>query len=380
VEVEAAGERLVVTARWLHMCTGYYDYSEAYLPAFPGRDRFKGAFFHAQFYPPELDYRNKRVVVIGSGATAVTIVPELAKGGAAHVTMLQRSPTYMVSRPAVDKVANTLRRLLGEKASYGLVRWRNVLMQQAFFQLARRRPQFMRKLITKGVVKELPPDYEVEKHFNPAYNPWDQRLCLVPDADLFGAIRKGQAEVVTDHVEEITEAGIRLRSGRLLEADIIVAATGLKLQLMSGIKLLQDGTPLRLSGAMTYKGLMFGGVPNLSYSFGYTNASWTLKADLTSFYLCRLLNHLRDKRRTTAVAMPEPNVKPVDLLDFSSGYVQRAKGILPVQGDRSPWKLHQNYVRDLAALKHGKLEDGVIRFQGRVERAPPARTLAETES
>jgi cation diffusion facilitator CzcD-associated flavoprotein CzcO len=380
VEVEAGGEGRRMTARWLHMCTGYYDYSEAYLPDFPGKDRFAGPFFHAQFFPPELDYRNKRVVVIGSGATAVTIVPELAKGGAAHVTMLQRSPTYMVSRPSVDKVANRLRRLFGNKASYGLVRTRNVLMQQAFFQLARRRPQLVKKLITKGLLKELPPDYEVETHFNPAYNPWDQRLCLVPDADLFAAIRTGQAAVVTDHVEEITETGIRLRSERLLEADIIVAATGLKLQLMSDIRLFLDGKEQRLSGAMTYKGLMFGGVPNLSFSFGYTNASWTLKADLTSFYLCRLLNHLRRDGRTMAMPVPEADVKAIDLLDFSSGYVQRAKDILPVQGDRAPWKLHQNYVRDLAALKHGKLEDGVMRFSGRVERTPPTRTLAGATS
>ncbi len=380
VEVQACDERRRMTARWLHMCTGYYDYSEAYLPDFPGKDRFTGFFFHAQFFPPELDYRKKRVVVIGSGATAVTIVPELAKGGAAHVTMLQRSPTYMVSRPSMDKVANRLRRLLGNKASYGLIRARNVLMQQAFFQLARRRPQLVKKLITKGLLKELPPDYEVETHFNPAYNPWDQRLCLVPDADLFAAIRTGQAEVVTDHVEEITETGIRLRSGRLLEADIIVAATGLKLQLMSDIRLFLDGKEQRLSGAMTYKGLMFGGLPNLSFSFGYTNASWTLKADLTSCYLCRLLNHLRRQGRTMAMPVPEADVKAVDLLDFSSGYVQRARHILPVQGDRAPWKLHQNYVRDLAALKHGKLEDGVMRFSGRVERTPPTRTLVGATS
>jgi cation diffusion facilitator CzcD-associated flavoprotein CzcO len=369
-----SGER-TMTCRWLHMGTGYYDYSEAYLPDFEGRDSFAGAFFHAQFWPEALNYSGKRVVVIGSGATAVTIVPEMAKGGAGHVTMLQRSPTYMVSRPAVDKVANGLRRLLGDKLSYGVIRTRNVLMQQAFFQLARRRPETMKKLIRKGLLKELPADYEVETHFNPSYNPWDQRLCLVPDADLFAGIRAGKVEVVTDHVERFVPQGIQLKSGRVLEADIIVAATGLKLQLLAGVPFTVDGAPQKLNGAMTYKGMMFGGVPNLSYSFGYTNASWTLKADLSSFYLCRLLNRLEDGRQTIAVAELDPAVKPVDFLDFSSGYVQRAKTILPVQGDRAPWKLNQNYALDLAALKYGKLDDGVMRFAGRVERQPPSPTL-----
>jgi cation diffusion facilitator CzcD-associated flavoprotein CzcO len=380
IEAASGGKQQKITARWLHVCTGYYSYSEAYLPDWKGRDSFAGPLFHAQFWPEDLDYEGKRVVVIGSGATAVTIVPEMAKAGAAHVTMLQRSPTYMVSRPAVDKVANGLRKLLGPKASYGVVRWRNVLMQQAFFQLARRRPAFMKKLITKGVMKELPPDYEIETHFNPAYNPWDQRICLVPDADLFAAIRSGQADVVTDHIEEIVPEGIRLRSGRLLEADVIVAATGLKLELVSGIRLFLDGAEKQLSGAMTYKGMMFAGVPNLSYSFGYTNASWTLKADLTSFYLCRLLNHLTAKKQSIAVAEPDAEVKPIDFLDFTSSYVQRAKSILPVQGDRAPWKLHQNYARDLASLKYGKLEDGVIRFSGKLGRTPPSPTLVDATS
>jgi cation diffusion facilitator CzcD-associated flavoprotein CzcO len=362
------------------MSTGYYSYTEAYLPEWKGRDSFAGRLFHAQFWPEDFDYKGKRVVVIGSGATAVTIVPEMVKEGAAHVTMLQRSPTYMVSRPAVDKVANGLRKLLGDKASYGVVRWRNVLLQQAFFQLARRRPEFMKKLIAKGLMKELPPDYEIETHFNPAYNPWDQRICLVPDADLFAAIRTGRAEVVTDHIEEIVPQGIRLRSGRILAADVIVAATGLKLELVSGIRLFLDGVEKQLSGTMTYKGMMFAGVPNLSYSFGYTNASWTLKADLSSFYLCRLLNHLRDEGRTIAVPEPQADVKPVDFLDFSSGYVQRAKAILPVQGDKAPWKLHQNYALDLATLKYGKIDDGVMRFAGTHQRVPPARTLVDAAS
>jgi cation diffusion facilitator CzcD-associated flavoprotein CzcO len=375
VAVETPEGRRTLTCRWLHMGTGYYDYDEAYLPDFAGVETFAGAFFHAQFWPEGLDTSGKRVVVIGSGATAVTIVPELARAGAAHVTMLQRSPTYMVSRPAVDKAANRLRRLLGDRLSYGVIRTRNVLMQQAFFQLARRRPELMKKLIRKGLMKELPADYEIETHFNPAYNPWDQRLCLIPDADLFAAIRDGKVELVTDHVEQIVPQGIALRSKRTLESDVIVAATGLKLKLLADVRFSVDGVDRRLSGAMTYKGMMFGGVPNLSYSFGYTNASWTLKADLSSFYLCRLLNHLKRTGQTTAVAEPQDDVTPIDFLDFTSGYVQRAKAILPVQGDRAPWKLHQNYALDLAALKYGRLKDGVLRFGGRVERAPPAPSL-----
>ncbi|GAA4043613.1 NAD(P)/FAD-dependent oxidoreductase [Sphingomonas rosea] len=384
VTIETAEGQGTMTCRWLHMCTGYYDYAQAYLPDFPGRDTYAGTFFHAQFWPEQLDYRGKRVVVIGSGATAVTIVPEMVADGAAQVTMLQRSPTYMVSRPAVDKVANSLRWLLGDKASYSVVRWRNVLMQQAFFQFARRRPQAMKKMIRKGLLKELPPDYEIETHFNPAYNPWDQRLCLVPDADLFAAIRSGKAEVVTDHVERFEPDGILLRSGRELKADVIVAATGLKLQLLGDVAFTVDGETRKLSGAMTYKGMMFGDVPNLSYSFGYTNASWTLKADLTSFYVCRLLNHLAVTGKGIAVPRVQPDVRPVDFLDFSSGYVQRAKDILPVQGDRAPWKLHQNYIRDLRSLKHGKLEDGVMAFSGDTDwkrgRMPPALSLAGAEA
>jgi cation diffusion facilitator CzcD-associated flavoprotein CzcO len=378
VEVERSdtGETTTLTADWVHMCSGYYDYREPYLPNFPGTDRFGGRFFHAQFWPEELDYQDKRVVVIGSGATAVTIVPELAKGGAAHVTMLQRSPTYMVSRPAVDKGANRLRGMLGDKASYGVVRWRNVLMQQLFFQLARRRPELMKGLIRKGLMKELPPDYEIETHFNPAYNPWDQRLCLVPDADLFASIRSGSAEVVTDTIETFTEGGIKLASGRELDADIIVAATGLKLQMAGNVAFEVDGKGQELGRTMTYRGMMFSDVPNLSYSFGYTNASWTLKADLSSGYLCRLLNHMKAKGMRLAVPRRQADVQEKPFLDFTSGYVQRARAILPKQGDRAPWKLYQNYALDMASLKLGKVEDGVMEFR-RTVAEPPARSLTK---
>jgi len=369
------GETVTVRCQWLHMCSGYYDYKKAYLPDFAGVEDFTGRFFHAQFWPEDLDFAGKKVVVIGSGATAVTVVPEMAKAGAGHVTMLQRSPTYMASRPSVDKAANRLRSMLGPKASYGVIRWRNVLMQQFFFQLSRRRPEMMKKLMKKGVARELPPDYEIETHFNPAYNPWDQRVCLVPDADLFAEIRAGRVEVVTDHVDRFTASGIRLRSGRELEADIVVAATGLKLQLLSDIHFSVDGVRQQLNERMAYKGMMFGDVPNLSYSFGYTNASWTLKADLTSVYVTRLLNHLKATGRQVATPRQQPDVKEVPFLDFTSGYVQRALAILPKQGDRAPWKLHQNYTLDRMALKLGKVEDGIMQFSKARGAGVPERSL-----
>ncbi|WP_205480861.1 flavin-containing monooxygenase [Sphingomonas arenae] len=368
-------ETVTFTCNWLHMCSGYYNYREAYLPDFPGTDRFKGRFFHAQFWPEDLEIGGKTVVVIGSGATAVTIVPEMAKAGA-QVIMLQRSPTYMISRPAIDKLANRLRKLLGDKASYGLIRWRNVLVQQFYFQLARKRPEYMKQFLRKELLKELPPGYEVDRHFKPTYNPWDQRLCLVPDADLFGCIREGTVEVVTDTIETFTEDGVRLASGRELVADVVVAATGLKLQLLSDVQFTVDGATKKLGDTMTYKGMMFGDVPNLSYSFGYTNASWTLKADLTAGYLCRLLNHMKATNTQVAVPRREADVREVPFLDFTSGYVQRALEILPKQGDRAPWKLHQNYARDMASLKLGKIEDGVMEFR-RTAVAAPARSLTK---
>lgn len=358
------GEVVTLSCRWLHMCSGYYNYAEGYLPEFAGRDHFRGAFVQPQFWPEDLDYTSKRVVVIGSGATAVTLVPEMAKA-AAHVTMLQRSPTYVVSRPAEDAFANWMRRKLPAKLAYAAVRWRNVLMQLFLFQLARRRPTMMKEQMVKGVSKALGPDYDVASHFTPSYNPWDQRVCLVPDADLFAAINSGKASVVTGAIETLTPGGIRLASGEELQADVIVAATGLKLQLLSDVEFSVDGTARRLNETLTYKGLMFSDVPNLSYSFGYTNASWTLKADLTAGFVCRLLNHLRDRRCEIAVAHRDPGVEAVPFLDFTSGYVQRAAAILPKQGATKPWKLNQNYALDMAALKFGKLEDGVMKFKAR---------------
>ncbi|HEX2764519.1 MAG TPA: NAD(P)/FAD-dependent oxidoreductase [Allosphingosinicella sp.] len=372
VEAERVGthERVRFTCNWLHMCSGYYDYANGYDPEFPSRERFRGTIIHPQFWPEDLDYSGKRVVVIGSGATAVTIVPEMART-AGHVVMLQRSPTYMVSRPSEDGIANALRRALPPMLAYRIVRWKNVLLQMLFFKLARKRPEKVKGKLLDEVRKLLPEGYDVGTHFTPRYNPWDQRLCLVPDADMFEAISNGTASIVTGEIETFTEHGLRLKSGEEVTADIVVTATGLKLQLLSDVAFSVDGERRNLSRCLTYRGMMFSDVPNLSYSFGYTNASWTLKADLTAGYLCRLLNHMAKTGNDIALPRREPDVEEIPFLDFTSGYVQRALDVLPRQGSKKPWKLYQNYALDMASLKLAPVEDGVIRF---AKAGAPART------
>lgn len=363
-----AREPVRFTCNFLFMCSGYYNYAEGYTPQFPGAERFAGRMVHPQKWPSDIDYRNKRVVVIGSGATAVTIVPEMAKS-AAHVTMLQRSPTYVISRPAEDFIANWLRRVLPLELAYLLTRWKNVLLGMLFFQLSRRRPERIKKLILDAVRKQLGPDYDVGAHFTPRYDPWDQRLCLVPNGDLFKAIKGGRVDVVTDQIDTFTEQGIALSSGARLEADVIVTATGLNLQLLGGMQVSVDGRELDLAKTLNYKGMMFSDVPNFASSFGYTNASWTLKCGLTCEYVCRLLNHM-DKngyrqctpRNADASVMEEP------WIDFSSGYVQRALHKLPKQGSKPPWKLHQNYAFDIVMLRYGRVDDGVMEFAGALHR------------
>lgn len=355
------------TCGFLLMCGGYYDYTEGYLPEFPGRERFRGTIVHPQFWPENLDYAVKRVVVIGSGATAVTLVPEMAKR-AAHVVMLQRSPSYVVSLPARDPIADWLRRHLPTKLAYAITRWKNVFLGMVFYKLSRQRPERVKERIVDLVRRQLGPDYDVATHFTPRYNPWDQRVCLVPDADLFQAIREGRASIVTDEIETFTEAGIKLRSGREVEADIIVTATGLKLQLLSGIAISVDGERCDLSKSLSYKGMMFSDVPNLAYTLGYTNASWTLKADLTSEYVCRLLNYMDAHGYAVATPRRDRTVEERPLIDFTSGYVQRALDKLPKQGSKRPWKLYQNYVLDLLTLRFGRLDDGAIEFAHAPER------------
>ncbi len=371
VQAEADGQPVTFTCGFLFTCSGYYDYAGGYTPDFAGRDSYKGQVIHPQFWPENLDTAGKSVVVIGSGATAVTLVPALAKT-ASHVTMLQRSPSYVASRPAEDAFANRLRKYLPSKLAYSLIRWRNVGLQLFLFNMARSKPAKFKQQLISLVSKELGADYDVATHFTPKYNPWDQRLCLVPDSDLFQAIKTGRATVVTDTIERFTETGIKLASGQELPADIVVTATGLKMQILSGMAISVDGTRIDFGRMMSYKGMMYSDVPNLATAFGYTNASWTLKADLTSSYVCRLLNYMDQRGFAEARPIRDAAVQEMPFLDFSSGYVQRALSELPRQGTTKPWKLNQNYALDLMALKFGKLDDGTMVFKRRKERKQAA--------
>ena len=347
---------------FLYLCTGYYDYDSGYTPEWPGVTRFRGTIVHPQKWPEDLDYTNKRVVVIGSGATAVTLVPAMADR-AAHVTMLQRSPSYIVSRPAEDKIANLLRRYLPDATAYSLARWKNVLSGTFFYNLARNRPNLFKWMIAKGVRKELKEKYD-SRHFTPRYNPWDQRLCFVPDADLFEAMRKGRVSVVTGEIETFTENGLLLKSGEHLDADIIVTATGLVMKLFSGMQLVVDGALVVMPQTLVYKGMMFSDVPNLAFAVGYTNASWTLKCDLTAEYVCRLVNHMDQHGYASCTPrVNDPDVGEQPVIDFTSGYVLRSLHTLPRQGLKTPWRLHQNYVKDLSLMRYGSLEDGAMEFK-----------------
>jgi monooxygenase len=350
------------TCNFLFLCGGYYSYEQGYTPDFAGTERFQGRIVHPQKWTEDIDYAGKRVVVIGSGATAVTLVPEMAKT-AAHVTMLQRSPTYVVSRPAEDAFANWLRRWLPPKTAYAITRWRNVLFGMYFYRLARKRPAAVKARIIQMVKDQVGEACDVATHFTPSYNPWDQRLCLVPDADLFDAIKAGSASVVTDRIESFTETGLKLESGAELPADLVVTATGLNLQVLNGLALSVDGVAIVPGKALSYKGMMYSDVPNLASSFGYTNASWTLKCDLTCEYVCRLLNRMaRTGMRQCTPRNNDPSIGEEPWLDFSSGYVQRSIAMFPKQGNKAPWKLHQNYARDLMNLRFATVDDGVMQF------------------
>lgn len=363
VEIETGSENLVqLTCNFLYLCTGYYDYDSGYTPQWPGVARFGGTIVHPQKWPEDLDYTNKRIVVVGSGATAVTLVPAMAER-AAHVTMLQRSPSYVVSRPAEDKIAIFLRCILPTRAAYMLSRWKNVLAGTFFYSLARKRPNIFKWMVARGVRNELGKEYDA-KHFTPHYNPWDQRLCLVPDSDLFRTIREGRVSVVTDHIETFTEDGLLLKSGEHLNADIIVTATGLVLKLFAGMTLVVDGTPVDMPKTLVYKGMMFSDVPNLAFAVGYTNASWTLKCDLAAEYVCRLLNHMDQHGYSTCTPrITDPNIEEEPVIDFNSGYVLRGIDALPRQGSKTPWRLHQNYVKDLSMMRYGRVEDGTMEFK-----------------
>ncbi len=364
VEIEQGPEKrkATISCGFLWMCSGYYDYAAGYTPELPGSERFKGRIVHPQKWTEDIDYKGKKVVVIGSGATAVTLVPAMAPE-AGHVTMLQRSPTYVVARPAEDFIANRLRRRLPIRLAYGLTRWKNVLLGMYFYQLCKRRPDRAKALILKGVRYFLGPDYDIEKHFTPRYNPWDQRLCLVPDADLFRAIRAKQVSVVTDEIETFTETGIRLKSGSELEADLVVTATGLALQLLGGMTVQVDGKAINPADTLAYKGMMYSDMPNFAVVSGYTNASWTLKADLVCEYVCRLLNHMQKNGLSQCTPrLDDPDMERLPWVDFSSGYIQRAADKFPKQGARRPWRLHQNYAKDLLSLRYGLLRDKAMVF------------------
>jgi monooxygenase len=373
----ADGQSVRFSCGFLFVCSGYYRYDEGYTPRFDGIERFGGQVVHPQHWPENLDYAGKRVVVIGSGATAVTLVPAMTDK-AAHVTMLQRSPTYIISVPSKDPIANGLRKLIGNRLSYPVARWKNVLLQTSIYQLSRRRPQLMKNVIRSGLKRQLPDDYDVDTHFKPRYQPWDQRLCLVPDGDLFKAIRRGQVSVVTDRIAGFTESGITLGSGRQLDADIIVTATGLNLLLLGGMSLSVDGEPVDLPDRLAYKGMMISGVPNFAFTVGYTNASWTLKADLVSEYVCRLLRYMDARGYRQCVPVnDDPTLQTRPLLDFAAGYVQRSVHKLPKNGSRAPWQLGMNYAQDLLTLRHGRIRDSAMRFSSPVRPAAPSPVPSE---
>ncbi len=359
-------ETLHYTCNFLFMCSGYYSYKGGYTPEFAGQERFNGAIIKPQQWPAELDYSGKRVVVIGSGATAMTLVPAMAKD-AQHVTMLQRSPTYVVSRPDRDAIANTLRKLLPAKVAYGITRWKNTWLQEFTYNKSRSNPTMVKKQLLKWVRDALGPDYDVDKHFTPSYNPWDQRLCLIPNNDLFAALRSNKATMVTDHIDTFTEHGIKLQSGEELRADIVVAATGLQLVTLGEIDFVVDGKAVDFAETWTYKGLCYSDVPNLASSFGYINASWTLRVDLSCEYVCRLLNHMSE----TGSVQCTPRLQPDDgnmparawIEDFSSGYMQRMMPLLPKQGDRAPWLNTQRYSEDKKLFRKAPIDDGVMQFK-----------------
>lgn len=358
-------EAVSYTCNFLFLCAGYYSYERGHTPAFAGRERFRGEIVHPQEWPAGLDYRGRRVVVIGSGATAITLVPAMA-ADADHVTMLQRSPTYVVSLPERDVIADSLRKLLPEKLAYRITRWKNTKLMELFYGWTRSRPRMARRFLLRGVRKALGPDYDVDRHFTPRYDPWDQRLCIVPDGDLFEAIRSHGVSVVTDQVETFTESGVELRSGRELPADVIVLATGLDLVALGGIDFLVDGRPVDFSRTWSYKGFAYSDVPNLASSFGYINASWTLRAELVCEYVCRLLNHMR----ATGTDRCTPRLRPSDrdmparpwIEGFTPGYIQRMIHRLPKQGDRSPWLNPQRYSKDRKLFREAPVDDGVMQF------------------
>ena len=355
------GQRVFVECRFLMMCSGYYRYDHGHIVKFEGEADFRGDILHPQHWPEGYDYSGKKVVIIGSGATAVTLVPAMAED-AAHVTMLQRSPTYIAPRPAVDPVANFLRKVLPSKAAYATTRVKNVLVSIFFFELAKRFPHVVKNMVLKYIREELGEDYDVDKHFTPKYNPWDERFCAAPDGDFFQALKSGKASVETDHIERFTETGIQLKSGEHLDADIIIPATGLEMLIAGGVRFHVDGEAIEPTQSISYRGMMLSPLPNMAMAFGYTNASWTLKIDLTCERVCRLLNYMDAKGYDYCVPEPPEDLETQPLLNLQSGYIKRAEPYLPKQGTKPPWRTYQNYIQDMLAIRYGKLEDGALKF------------------
>ncbi|MCP2281002.1 flavin-containing monooxygenase [Nocardia amikacinitolerans] len=361
VERSDTGEQLTLTANWVFGATGYYDYDAGYTPHFEGQERFRGPIVHPQHWPEDLDYTGKKVVVIGSGATAVTLAPTMADTGAEHVTVLQRTPTYVLPVPSVDKIASMLSRLLGAERGFAATRAKNIRMQRVIWSVCQRFPALARRLIRSANRRALPEGFDVDTHFNPPYNPWDQRLCSVPDGDFFRAIRDGRASVVTDRIRTFTENGILLDSGQEVEADLIVTATGLNLKLLGGIAISVDGEPLQARDHIVYRGMMLSGVPNLAFAIGYTNSSWTLKVDLLCEHFCAVLAYMQRYRYNLCV--PEaPNMQTRPMLDFAAGYVQRALDKLPRQGDKFPWNMSMNYLDDARHMRRHPVTNEHLRF------------------
>ena len=358
VEAEHEGAVRTLTCRFLYLASGYYDYAHGYRPNWPGEDEFQGWIVHPQVWPEDLDVSGKRIAVIGSGATAVTLVPALAQT-AAHVTLVQRSPSYIVSRPARDGMAGRLQRWLPARIADPLIRWKNLLLTIYFYRRARRNPTHVSRRIREEIGKALPAGYPVDRDFSPSYKPWDQRLCLVPDGDLFAAMRGGKVTLATGAIERFTASGLQLVTGERIEADIVVTATGLNMKLAGGIELVVDEDPVQLPERFIYKGMMLSDVPNLFLSFGYANASWTLRSDLTARTVCRLLNHMRRRGQSVCIPHVERVMERRPVIEFSSGYVQRAIAVLPSQGDRYPWRIEQNYVRDSFAMTFGPIGEAL---------------------
>lgn len=352
-----------IECNFLSICTGYYDYAEANRPTFTGEENFEGEIVIPQFWTKDLDFKNKKVVVIGSGATAITLTPAMVSQGAGHVTMLQRSPTYVMNLPNNNGLFIKLKNILPLKWAYKVARWQNILLQIVSFNLSKTFPKWMKKVLMKDIAKQLPEDYPVDVHFNPSYNPWDQRLCVVPDGDLFNVIRERKADVVTDTISHFTPTGIALNSGENLDADIIVLATGLKIQLGGGATVSVNDEAVKFNERKVYKGMMMSDVPNCVYAFGYTNASWTLKVDLTANYLCKLINYMDTRGFKSVTPTEDKQESDQPFLNLSSGYIQRAKSILPKQGAKIPWRVYQNYIVDMLSTRYGSVKDRYLKFR-----------------